>query len=208
VVIEGPVSVLATPTAIIASPRPDGPPALVSAANAGAPVPPVRFSPYLADPGSADPASAGPSARTATDRAPVAAAPQRNRAKDREPVELGASREMILQAAKANADQLAGRLPVRKERHSAAGPSVPEPAPIQLTSPGGAPSRSTGLFQVLASYLLPPSGPPTGVLYLLVNLAWVLMAAALVAPRFLMLRLPDLPSSRRAGYRAVALRPG
>jgi hypothetical protein len=175
----------------------------VSAANAGAPVPPVRFSPSLADP---EPAGPSAGAGRAADRPPVAAAPKRSRAKDREPVELGASRDMILQAAKANADQLAGRLPVRRERHSAA--SVPEPAPIQLTAPGGAPSRSTGLFQVLANYLLPPSGPPTGVLYLLVNLAWVLMAAALVAPRFLMLRLPDLPSSRRAGYRAVALRPG
>jgi hypothetical protein len=143
------------------------------------------------------------------DRAPGTPVTQR-RAVDREPVELGASQEMIRQAAKANADQLAGRLPVAKTRPAADGPTtaVREPAPIQLTSPGGAPSRSTGLFQALASYLLPPSGPPTGVLLLLVNLAWVLMAAALAAPRFLMHRLPDLPRSRRAGYRAVALRPG
>lgn len=102
-------------------------------------------------------------------------------------------------------------------RSGTAGPMAPEPAsgsaplsPLtpRLDSPEG-PTPSGELLEVLAAYVLPGTGAPTSIVILgLLQIATVLLVFALPRPRALMVALVPLVRRRRAGYRAVVLRPG
>jgi hypothetical protein len=97
------------------------------------------------------------------------------------------------------------------------GIAAPEPArgagadsllPPRLDSPGG-PAPRGELLEVLAAYVLPGSGASTGAVLLgLFQVATVILAFTLLRPRALTMALVPLVRRRRAGYRAVVLRPG